>query len=64
MIFGGRKVALSVNIIHQLVDGQWVEIGSMISEREKCLVVNSSPDKVLVVSGVGAWNNVQDCVVV
>ena len=33
VIFGGRKVALSVNTIHQLVDGQWVEIGSMISER-------------------------------
>ena len=37
--------------IHQLVDGQWVKIGSLSSARDHCLVVTPSPDKMLVVGG-------------
>ena len=38
--------------IHQLVDGQWMKIGSMSSGREECLVVvTPSPDRMLVVGG-------------
>ena len=37
--------------IHQLVDGQWVKIGSLSSAREHCLVVTPSPDRMLVVGG-------------
>ena len=37
--------------IHQLVDGQWVKIGSLSSARDKCLVVTPSPDRMLVVGG-------------
>ena len=38
----------------QLVDGQWVEIGSMSSNREMCLVVSPSPDRMMIVGGYGA----------
>ena len=37
--------------IHQLVDGQWVKIGSLSSARNSCLVVTPSPDRMLVVGG-------------
>ena len=37
--------------IHQLVDGQWVKIGSLSSARNLCLVVTPSPDRMLVVEG-------------
>ena len=39
VIIGGGQDWSSVNSIHQLVDGQWVEIGSMSSNRGMCLVV-------------------------
>ena len=52
VIFGGmRGIWSSVDSIHQLVDGQWVEIGSMSSCRRKCLVVSLSPDKMMIVGG-------------
>ena len=53
----------SVNSIHQLVDGQWVVIGSMSSNRWMCLVVNSSPDRMIIVGGWEAGNSVEECVV-
>ena len=56
-----------VNTIHQLVDGQWVEIGSMASSKIDSLVVSPSPDKIIIVGGLGASSQSQDieeCVVV
>ena len=57
-----------VNSIHQLLDGQWVKIGSMSSGRSNCLVVTPSPDKMMIVGGYGArnqlLNSVEECVVV
>ena len=54
--------------IHQLLDGQWVKIGSMSSGRERCLVVSPSPDKMMIVGGYEAGyktsNGVEVCVVV
>ena len=38
--------------IHQLVDGQWVNIKTISSVRNLCLVVTPSPDRMLVVGGV------------
>ena len=64
VVVGGRRGTSPVKSIHQLVEGQWVEICSMVSERERCLVVNSSPNKILIVSGVRAWDNVEECSVV
>ena len=49
VIIGGRRGGSIVNSIHQLVDGQWVNIGSMSSGRCLCLVVSPSPDKMVVV---------------
>ena len=38
-----------VNSIHQLVEGQWVKIGSMTRGRCWCLAVSPSPDRILIV---------------
>ena len=60
VLIGGWRGGSSVNSIHQLVDGQWVEIGSMTSGRSHCLVASSSPDKIIIV----ADSTVEECVVV
>ena len=74
VLIGGSQSSLfglfvsPVNSIHQLVDGQWVEIGSMTSCRSSCLVASPSPDKIIIVGGVGvrvrALDRVEECVVV
>ena len=64
VIIGGRQGWSTVNSIHQLVDGQWVEIGSMSSDRRWCLVVSPSPDRMMIVGGVGARDSVEECVVI
>lgn len=48
---GGHQGGCSDNSILQLVDGQWVRIGSLPCGREMCLVVSPSPDKLVVVGG-------------
>ena len=60
---GGMRGGTQVNSIHQLMDGQWVKIGSMSSVRSYCLVVTSSPDKMMIVGGWGAGDSVEECVV-
>ena len=61
VIIGGMRGGSSVNSIHQLVDGQWVEIGSMSSGRSRCLVVSPSPDKMMIVGGLrGVYGSVND----
>ena len=65
VIIGGYGQGLSpVNSIHQLVNGQWVEIGSMSRGRWECLVVSPSPDKMMIVGGAGAPDSVEECTVV
>ena len=71
VIIGGRRGmgGSTVNSIHQLVDGQWVNIGSMSSGRYLCLVASPSPDKMVVVggwdaSGYSASDSVEVCVAV
>ena len=70
VLIGGRRGLSLVNSIHQLVDGQWVEIGSMTSGRSMCLVASPSPDKIIIVGGWGdsggalAPDSVEECVVV
>ena len=61
---GGRQDRSQVNSIHQLIDGQWVKIGSMSSDRSQCLVVTPSPKKMMIVGGAGAGDIVEECVVV
>ena len=63
VIIGGMQGYSSVNSIHQLVDGQWVVIGSMSSDRWDCLVVSPSPERMMIVGGVGARDSVEECVV-
>ena len=65
VIVGGVQGWSLVNSIHQLLNGQWVKIGSMSSGRSMCLVVSPSPDKMMIVGGVGvrARDNVEECVV-
>ena len=70
VIIGGKRGRSLVNFIHQLVDGQWVEIGSMSSGRWMCLVVSPSPDKMMIVGGFRegqfgvTTDSVEECVVV
>ena len=65
VIIGGMGDGSVVNSIHQLVDGQWVNIGSMSSGRYRCLVASPSPDKMVVVGGLGgALDSVEVCVAV
>ena len=61
VIIGGRRDWSTVN---QLVDGQWVNIGSTSSGRHRCLVASPSPDKIVVVGGGGALDSVEVCVAV
>ena len=58
---GGLRGMSQVNCIHQLMDGQWVKIGSM--SRTMCLVVTPSPDKMMIVGGYGGGVSVEECVV-
>ena len=62
VLVGGRRDGSQVNSIHQLVDGQWVKIGSMVSHMDTCLVGSQSPEKITVVGGYGAFNRQQDSV--
>ena len=68
VIIGGMRGGSTVNSIHQLVNGQWVNIGSMSSGRWMCLVASPSPDKMVVVGGFGtngyALDSVEVCVAV
>ena len=66
VVIGGRRRDESpVNSIHQLVDGQWVEIGAMTTGRRYCLVVSPSPDKIIIVGGAVSVvdNIVEECIV-
>ena len=63
VIIGGRQGWPPVNSIHQLVDGQWVKIGSMSSYRYDCLVVSPSPDRMMIVGGYEAQDSVEECIV-
>ena len=50
VLVGGFKGRSRTNSIHQLVEGQWVEIGSMTSWWFSFIVVSPSPDRILIVS--------------
>ena len=63
VIGGSRLDWSSVNSIHQLVDGQWVEIGSMATGRYSCLVVSPSPEKITIVGGHDGSDIVEECIV-
>ena len=65
VIAGGDRSGSDTNSIYQLIDGQWVEIGSM-SAGKRCLVVSPSPDKMMIVGGYGgdSTNSVEECVAV
>ena len=64
VIVGGRKegTLVCVHSIHQLIDGDWVEIGSLSTGRLECLIASISADQMVVVGGEGALNSVEVCV--
>ena len=66
VIIGGMKDESSrFNSIHQLVDGQWVKIGSMSSDRSDCLVASPSPDRMMIVGGgYEAEDSIEECNIV
>ena len=56
VIVGGMRRPLSlVSSIYKLKDGEWVEIGSMLCARYRCLVVTPIPESMVVVGGRGYW---------
>ena len=67
LIGGSRRDWSSVHSIHQLVDGQWVEIGSMTTGRHWCLVISPSPDQIIIVGGDEGFfqklDVVEECIV-
>ena len=54
LVIIGGDWPIPVKTIHQLFNGQWVEIGSMSCGRRLCLVVSPSPDKMMIVGGLGS----------
>ena len=64
VIIGGKQDESPVNSIHQLVDGEWVKIGSMASYRFYCSVASPLPDRIIIVGGARALNSVEECTVV
>ena len=66
IVIGGLdcELVLPVNVIYQLMKGQWVKVGSLSSYRGLCLVVSPSPDKALIVGGLIGLQNLlpSDCV--
>ena len=64
VLIGGERHGSPVNSIHLLVDGQWVEIGSMTTGRWRCLVASPSSDKIIIVGGLGAENSVEECILI
>ena len=61
LVIIGGQLTEPVNVIHQLVNGEWVEIGSITYSRRRCLIANISPDKMIIVGGVGAHVSVEEC---
>ena len=65
VIIGGMQDLSPVNSIHQLVDREWVRIGSTASDRCLCLVASPSPDRIIIVGGgYCAGDSVEECAVV
>ena len=65
VLIGGCRGGSSVKSIHQLVDGQWVEISAVTTGRSMCLVASTSTDKIIIVGGHGSPDStVEECVVV
>ena len=64
VIVGGRQGELYVNSIHQLLDEEWVAIGSMSVGRSMCFVVSPSPDKMMIVGGWKGEDSIEECVFV
>lgn len=63
MLIGGVCNKTPVSSIHQLMDGEWVDIGSTSSSRRSCLVANPRPREMIVaVGGVGTPVSVEECV--
>ena len=63
VLIGGVCNKTPVNSIHQLVDGEWVGIGSMSSSRHSCLVANPKPSEMVALGGIGTPTSVEKCVV-
>ena len=61
VIVGGVQDRSLVDSIHQLEDGQWVEIGHMEISRSWCLAASLSPNRIIIVGGQGALNLVEEC---
>ncbi|CAI8031867.1 hypothetical protein GBAR_LOCUS18050 [Geodia barretti] len=64
VIVGGVENRPLRNSIHMLVDREWLEIGHMASDRKWCLLVSTSPDKMIILGGWGALQSIEECIFV
>ena len=64
VLISGWKSESLANSIHQLVDGQWVDIGSLDTSKEWCLVASrpSFSNSIMIVGGWGTPHRVEECV--
>lgn len=60
VVVGGWNSDAAVSYIHQLINDQWVRIGTVTNGRE-CLIVSPSSDQLVMVGGEGATNSVCMC---
>ena len=63
VIVGGERDRSPVKFIHQLIDGKWVKISPLSTGRVRCFIVSPSPEKIVIVGGVGE-DSVEEFVVV
>lgn len=59
IIVGGSRDFSSVSCIYQLLDGYWVQVGSMAICRKGCLVASLSFNKIIVVGGHEAQDSIE-----
>ena len=52
-----------VSTIHQLFEGEWVKIGSLVHGRSECLVTSPSLNRIFVVGGQTVAHSIEECVV-
>ena len=64
VIVGGVKNGPLCNSIYMLVDKEWMEVGCMASNRKWCLLVSSSPDRLIILGGWGEMKSIEECVLV
>lgn len=60
IVVSGWNSSAAASFVHQLINNQWIRIGT-VSNGSECLIVSPSPDQLVIVGGEGATNCVCTC---